>query len=96
MRFDWSESKNLENQRKHGVSFEEARELFESGADYLEIFDANHSMDEDRFIAIGATRMGVLVVVWTSRGDDLTRIISARRATRKETRFFKHKMGDLP
>lgn len=95
MRFDWDESKNLANQRKHGVSFEEARWLFESGAEYLEIFDAEHSEDEDRFIAIGPGRRGILVVVWTDRGDDITRIISARPATRREAELFGERMGDL-
>jgi len=95
VQFDWSESKNLENHRKHGVSFEEAQGLFESGVDYLEIFDADHSEDEDRFIAIGAIHRGVLVVVRTDRGDDVVRIISARLATRRETELFRSRMGDL-
>ena len=43
MRFTWDEAKNLVNQTKHGVSFEEASELFTSGVDYLEIYDAGHS-----------------------------------------------------
>ena len=53
MRVEWDEAKNLENRRKHDLSFEEARELFTSGVDYLEIFDEAHSDLEDRFIAIG-------------------------------------------
>lgn len=96
MRFDWDEAKDLENQRKHGVAFEEARSLFESGAEYLEMFDAEHSEDEDRFIAVGPTRRGILVVVWTDRGDDVVRIISARPATHREAEWFRERMGDLP
>jgi hypothetical protein len=49
----WDEAKNLANQQKHGVTFEQARELFTSGRDYLEIFDDAHSDAEERFIAIG-------------------------------------------
>ena len=60
--FEWDEKKNLINQQKHGVSFEEARGLFESNVDYLEIFDSDHSDFEDRFIAIGPIRRGLLVV----------------------------------
>lgn len=93
MRVTWDETKNLSNQAKHGVSFEEASELFSSGADYLEIFDVEHSYEEDRFIAIGPIRRGLVLVVWTERlsGDDeeiAVRIISARWATKRERRHF--------
>lgn len=84
MRFEWDPEKNRANQAKHGISFEEASELFSSGEDFLEIYDAEHSINEDRFIAIGVTRSGVLVVVYTERGDEVIRILSARRATGSE------------
>jgi uncharacterized DUF497 family protein len=48
LKFEWDEAKNRANQRKHGVSFDIARTLFESNADYLEIFDDEHSITEDR------------------------------------------------
>ena len=81
MRFEWNEAKDEANQAKHGVSFTEAIELFSSPIDYLEIFDAEHSIDEDRFIRIGLLANGVVVLVYTEPEEDLTRIISARRAT---------------
>ena len=84
MRFEWDPEKDRANQAKHGVSFEEASELFSGGEDFLEIYDATHSFDEDRFIAIGSTSSGVLVVVYTERRDDVIRILSARKATRPE------------
>ena len=93
MEVEWDPEKNRENQRKHRLSFEEAADLFTSGDDYLEIFDAEHSEDEDRFIAIGAIVRGVVVVVWTEREEDVVRIISARPATSRETRLF-HKYRD--
>ena len=62
----WDEAKNRANQQKHGISFNEARDLFTSGFAYLEIFDAAHSIDEDRFICIGLIRDGVAVVVITT------------------------------
>ena len=95
MRFEGDETKNRQNPRKHGVGFEDAQRLFESGVDYLEVFDAEHSEDEDRFIAVGPTRHGILVVVWTDRGDDVVRIISARPATHREAEWFQERMGDL-
>ena len=73
--FEWDDEKDLTNQRKHGLSFAEARRLFESGANYLEIFDAEHSESEDRFIAIGpvarranASRL-CTARTWTSTND---------------------------
>lgn len=62
MHFEWDEEKNLTNQTKHGISFEEAQELFRSDVDYLEIFDASHSDHEDRFIAIGPIIRGIVMV----------------------------------
>ena len=80
MDFEWDEAKDLNNQRKHGLAFAEAQRLFESGAEYLEIFDAEHSEFEDRFIAIGPIDRGLVVVVYTEREEDLIRIIGARLA----------------
>jgi uncharacterized DUF497 family protein len=85
----WDRSKNLANQKKHGVSFEDASELFRSGVDYLERFDEDHSDDEERFIAIGPIRRGLVMVVWTERDGDTVRIISARWATRNEQGLFR-------
>lgn len=92
---EWDEAKNLANQRNHRISFEEARVLFESGVDYLEIFDATHSVEEDRFVAIGQIRRGLVLVVWTERQEDVVRIISARMATRHETKLYTERMRDL-
>ena len=89
VRVTWDRAKNLANQKKHGVSFEEASELFRSGVDYLERFDEDHSDDEDRFIAIGPIRRGLVMVVWTERDGDVVRIISARWALRSEQALFR-------
>ncbi len=88
MRFEWAPEKERANFKKHGLSFDDAMALFTGGGDYLEIYDEKHSEDEDRFIAIGPTPKGILVVVYVERTEDLIRIISARRATKKEIRFF--------
>lgn len=81
-------SKIRSNRERHGISFEEASELFKSGNDYLEIYDEGHSDDEERFIGIGPIRAGIVVVVYTERSDDVIRLISARRATKKEVDLF--------
>jgi len=75
VKVNWDRAKNLANQKNHGISFQEASELFTSGADYLELFDDAHSDDEDRFIAIGPIRRGLVLVVWTERDEDVVRII---------------------
>jgi uncharacterized DUF497 family protein len=84
MQFEWDPTKAQINKAKHGVSFEDAAEFLASDVDYLEIYDAEHSINEDRFIAVGPTRQGVLVVVYTEVRDDVARIVSARKATRQE------------
>ncbi len=90
--FEWGDAKDLSNQRKHGLSFAEARQLFESGADYLEIFDVEHSEFEDRFIAIGPIDRGLVVVVYTEREEDLIRIIGARLANKHEQALYRSYM----
>ncbi|MEM9694458.1 MAG: BrnT family toxin [Myxococcota bacterium] len=88
MEFEWDPDKDRENQRKHGLSFEEASTLFTGEDDYLELYDDYHSEDEERFIAIGVIIRGVVVVVWTEPSDRVIRIISARPATQREKRTF--------
>ena len=88
MKFEWDEAKNQANQRKHGVSFEQARELFTAEAEYLDLFDEAHSLDEERFIAIGPIPDGLVLVVWTERDENIIRIISARWATRRERTLY--------
>lgn len=85
LRFYWDEKKNRSNQRKHGVSFDEAQTAFydENAKVY---FDPDHSSDEDRFILLGiSSRFRVLVVCHCYReGESLIRIIAARKADRQE------------
>jgi len=82
--FEWDDTKDRSNQKKHGLSFSDAVELFEGKQDYLEIFDSAHSDAEDRFIAIGQIRRGIAVVVFAGREDEVVRIIGARFATKRE------------
>ncbi len=84
MRFEWDARKERQNITKHGVSFKEAEELFTSKVDFLELYDAEHSDLEDRFIAIGPIRRGLVLVVFTERVEDTIRFISARWASKAE------------
>lgn len=62
--------------------------LFKTGIDYLDIYDEEHSDEEDRFIAVGPIKRRVILVAYTERDDDVLRIISARMATKKERQRF--------
>lgn len=85
MIFEWDEEKNSMNKVKHRISFETAAHVFDD-PDYIEMFDFEHSSEEDRYIAIG--KVGdVLFVVFTERKKAI-RLISARLATEKERRLY--------
>ena len=91
MRVEWDPKKDRANRTKHGLSFDDVRVLFESEADYLVVYDEEHSGDEDRFLAIGPIAKGVVVVAHTEPSETVIRIISARLATRSERAlFYKH------
>jgi uncharacterized DUF497 family protein len=96
VRVTWDEAKNLANQKKHGVSFQEASKLFSSRASYLEVFDDAHSDVEDRFIAIGPISRGLVLVVWVEKDEETVRIISARWATRREQRLYEEYLDRNP
>jgi uncharacterized DUF497 family protein len=95
VKIEWDPAKDRANQKKHGISFTEAQQLFLSGVDYLELFDELHSEDEDRFIAIGPIRRGLVLVVWTDRDEDVIRIISARWASTSEVELYNSYMEDM-
>jgi uncharacterized DUF497 family protein len=90
--FEWDDAKDLSNRRKHGLSFAEARQLFESGVDYLEISDVEHLEFEDRFIAIGPIDRGLVVLVYTEQEEDRIRIIGARLANKREQALYRSHM----
>jgi len=77
LRFAWKFSKAAANERKHSVSFHEATTVFR---DPLSVtgFDPNHSDDEDRFVTMGTSASGQLLVVVHGARDECVRIISAR------------------
>jgi uncharacterized DUF497 family protein len=85
---EWDESKNLLNQRKHNVSFEEAATVF---IDPLEVTidDPAHTTSEYRFVSIGASLSGRLLVVSYAERDSRIRIVTARRPTRSERRAYR-------
>lgn len=85
LRFEWDRDKNVENQAKHRVTFEEATTVFSDEA-ALFMDDPDHSASEDRYLLLGlSAAVRILVVSHCFRANnDVIRIISARRATRRE------------
>ena len=87
MRFEWDETKNQRNTRKHGVSFEEARGVFDDPL-HLSLLDHRFSYFEERWISIGMTgKKGIVVAAhlyFDEDDEEVVRIISARRATKQE------------
>lgn len=85
MKFTWDDNKNSKNIEKHGISFYTAAKVFDD-PNYIEIYDSEHSVEEDRYIAIGFVNK-VLFVVFTERKDSV-RLISARVATELERSLY--------
>ena len=87
--FEWDERKAAANAKKHGVSFEEAKSVFVDERAKL-INDPDHSDDEDRFVLLGVSgTLRLLLVCHCYRGgDNSIRIISARKASAKESKSY--------
>jgi len=87
--FEWDENKNILNQRKHGISFEEAKTVFYDESARL-IHDPDHSETEDRFVLLGLSiNFRIVAVIHTYRKDDeKIRIISARKAIKNEIKHY--------
>lgn len=84
--FEWDDEKDAANKEKHGISFSEASEAFFDPFN-VTIADPDHSVDEERFLLLGFARGNVLVISFTERNDAI-RIISCRKANRKEGRLY--------
>ena len=90
MRFKWNESKAARNVSKHRVSFEEAKTIFDDTL-YVDFYDPDHSDDEERYLIVGESNQGrLLIVSYTERGDAI-RIISAREVTRIEREVYEER-----
>jgi len=89
--FKWDERKRIRNIRSHSVDFTGVEETFEDQHAFVQ-FDARHSKAEDRFFILGKTGRGrLLITVFTQRGSKV-RIISSRRASRREARGYEERI----
>ena len=87
MEFEWDEAKAAANVAKHGVSFEEAKTVFDDRL-YVDFYDPKHSLNEHRYIIIGqSNQRRVLIVSYTER-NDVIRLNNARELTRGERRDY--------
>ena len=87
MKFDWDQQKAKTNFKKHGVSFEEAKEALT--CETVVVLKQDSNSDEERFIYLGmCKKLNVLVVVVTYPDEDMTRIISARKANKRERKYY--------
>lgn len=87
MEFEWDKGKAESNLIKHGVSFDEAKTVFDNPL-YVDFYDPNHSENEDRYLIVGESARGrLLIISYTERGNQ-TRLISARETTKTERETY--------
>ena len=89
IKFEWDESKAAANLKKHQVSFEEAKSVFFDDFG-VQFFDEDHSSGEDRFLMLGRSAEAKLLIVCHCEREQgaVVRIISARKATKRESAFY--------
>ncbi|NEQ37569.1 MAG: BrnT family toxin [Okeania sp. SIO3I5] len=89
LHIEWDREKNLINQKKHGVSFEEAESVFYDD-NAIQFWDEQYSDLEDRFLLLGiSSKMRILLIVHCYREEEsVIRIISARKATKKKSKMY--------
>ena len=85
--FEWNEEKSNGNLRKHGVSFDEAKTVFNDPF-AMTISDPEHSAQEDRYIDMGMSSQGRIHMVWYTERGRTIRIIGSRKATRNQRREY--------
>ena len=91
MRYEWDQNKNYANQNKHGISVDEAIEIFDDPL-HVSILDEKYSYFEERWIPVGTTKnMSIIVVVnlfFSDEGEEVIRVISVREATNNERKQY--------
>ncbi len=88
--FEWDEDKSKLNVRKHGLTFEEAKTVFNDPF-AITIGDPDHSNDEARYIDIGLSSKGRLLVVWYTDRNENIRLIGCRKATQSERKAYEER-----
>ncbi len=87
MECEWDETKAAANLSKHGISFDEAQTVFHDPL-YVDFYDPDHSFEEHRYIILGESQQGRLLLVSYAERDNFVRLISAREMTRTEREIY--------
>jgi uncharacterized DUF497 family protein len=91
MKFEWDPQKEKINQKKHGVSFDNAKEALNCGL--VVVLKEDTDSGEERYVYLGmCKKLNILVVVVAYPDDQITRIISARKANKREREFYETKL----
>ena len=87
MDYEWDEAKAASNLEKHGVSFEEAATVFDDPL-YIDFYDPDHAVDEHRYLIMGQSTAGRLLIISYTERDEAVRLITAREVTSAERRAY--------
>ena len=87
MGYDWDQAKAASNLEKHEVSFDEAATVFDDPL-YIDFYDPDHSIEEHRYLIMGQSTAGRLLIVSYTERDEVIRLISAREMTASERRAY--------
>ena len=88
-KFEWDKNKAAKNVGKHRVSFDEAKSVFNDPG-FITVVDEEHSINEKRYISIGLSEKGRLLILAHTDREGRIRIISARKATKREEKFYEN------
>jgi uncharacterized DUF497 family protein len=92
MIYEWDEAKNRGNVAKHGMDFSDAEQVLSGSC--VTFADSRFDYGEDRLITLGLLAGRVVIIAHVPRGDDITRIISMRKANRREQRIYQERLGE--
>jgi uncharacterized protein len=92
MRYEWNEAKNCSKFAKHGLDFADAEQVFAGPC--VTFVDRRFDYGEERLITLGMLAGRVVIIAHAPRGDDITRIISMRKANRREQKIYQERLGE--
>lgn len=92
MRYKWDEAKNRSNRAKHGLDFADAEQVFAGRC--VTFVDDRFDYGEKRLVSLGTLAGRVVVMAHSPRGHDATRIISMRKANRREQKIYQKRLGE--
>ena len=92
MRYEWDTAKNRSNAAKHGLDFGDAEHVLTGPC--VTFVDSRFDYGEERLITLGLLAGRVVIIAHTPRGEETTRIISMRKANRREQKIYQERLGE--